>query len=274
MLQLVRNGFIVEKEYRKLTLPEFQRVVGMLGDVRAQMKDLPEIIRSAPREKIAEVLDEGFYWANVYELPLAHLIALLFYALGRVKVLNDAVASENPQAALIAWSENDELEDWDGGEGGQFQKKHIVGLLVALQRNVLSIMLYHKSLAELVEEVREGSDEAFFRAVRVDRSIMACPTFADRIAKAELESDREFFLHLRSALKGPSRKHWEAYKDLRYSLYVLRELGFDQMSDSELEDLLVHKLKLYPNVPSARKNLRKQFTESKKAATPSKRNLR
>lgn len=109
----------------------------------------------------------------------------------------------------------------------------------------------------------------FFKAVRLDRSIITCPTFALRMARAELENDKSFFLHLRSALKGPSKKHWEAYNDLRYALYILRELGFDQLSDAQLEDLLVHKLKLYPNASGARKNLRKQFTESKKFATPS-----
>jgi len=68
-------------------------------------------------------------------------------------------------------------------------------------------------------------------------------------------------------LKGPSKKHWEAYKDLRYAFFILRESGFNQMSDAQLEELLVHQLKLYPDAPGARKNLRKQFKESKKFAT-------
>src|ERR1035441_303498 len=53
----------------------------------------------------------------------------------------------------------------------------------------------------------------------------------------------DLFLHLRSALKGPSRKYMEALKDLRYALAMLREFGFDQLSDAQLEDLLVDKLK-------------------------------
>ena len=54
---------------------------------------------------------------------------------------------------------------------------------------------------------------------------------------------------------------------MRYSLAVLRELGFDAMSDAELEHLLVDVLKVYPKSWSARKNLRKQYTESKKIRT-------
>jgi len=194
----------------------------------------------------------------------------LFCALGRVRKLSEISKSLDPNQAAFDWIGNDDIDDWNGGEGGIYQKKHIIGLTVALQRNILSIMLFHRTLDKMVEEVRAGKVASLFQAVRLDRSIVACPTFADRIAKAELENDKPFFIHLRSAMKGPSKKHWEAYKDLRYALYLLRELGFNQMSDAQLEDLLVHKLKLYPNVPSSRKNLRKQFTESKKISTTSK----
>jgi len=125
-------------------------------------------------------------------------------------------------------------------------------------------MLYKRSLCALVAEIREGDDNALFDAVRVDRSAVSCPTIAARISQAELLGEKRFFLRLRSALKGPSKKHWEGYRDLRYSLAVLREMGFDQLSDAELEHLLVDVLKVYPKSYTARKNLRKQYSESKK----------
>lgn len=259
-----------EKEYGNLSLDQFKRIVKELPEIRSQMQELPELIRTTPKERISEILDKEFFWAAVYELPFHHQIALLFCALGRAQKLIDISKQPDPNQAALDWSENDDIDDWNGGEGGIFQKKHIIGLTLALQRNILSIMLFHRTLDKMVEDVRSGKVESLFQAVRLDRSIVACPTFADRIARAELENDKMFFRHLRSSLKGPSKKHWEAYKDLRYALCMLRELGFNQMSDAQLEDLLVHKLKLYPDVPSARKNLRKQFTASRKIATTSK----
>lgn len=258
------------KEYGKLSFDQFQQIVRGLPEIRSQMQALPGLIRSAPKAKLNAMLDEGVYWARVYELSFHEQIALLFCALGRTQELSEAAKSDDPSQAALEMFENDEFADWNGGVGGFFSKNDVIGLTVVLQRNILSIMLFHRTLDKLVEDVRAGSDESFFKAVRLDRSIITCPTFALRMARAELENDKAFFLHLRSALKGPSKKHWEAYNDLRYALYMLRELGFDQLSDAQLEDLLVHKLKLYPNVPCARKNLRKQFTESKKFATPSK----
>ncbi len=259
-----------EKEYGKLSLDQFKSLTNELPEIRNQMQELPKLIQSTSKDKINEILDRGFYWANVYEFPFHEQLALLICALGRATKLHEAALSNDPTQAAIDMFKNDEFDDWNGGEGGVFQKKDVIGLTIALKRNILSIMLFHRTLDKMVEDVRAGIDTSLFQAVRIDRSIVACLTFADRIAKADLENDKAFFLHLRSALKGPSKKHWEAYKDLRYALYVLRESGFNQMSDAQLEDLLVHKLRLYPNVPSARKNLRKQFTESKKISTTSK----
>lgn len=259
-----------EKEYNNLSFDQFKQLVSKLPEVRSQMKELPKLICSAPKDKINKILDQGLYWAGVYELSFDEQLALLFCALGRTKELSEAAKSPDPTQAALSMFENDDIDDWDGGLGGLFNKNDVIGLTVALQRNILSIMLFHRTLDKMVNDVRDGNDESLFKAVRLDRSIVTCPTFAFRIAKAEFKNDKDFFRHLRSALKGPSKKHWEAYKDLRYAFFILRESGFDQMSDAQLEDLLVYKLKLYPNDPGARKNLRKQFTESKKKSTTSK----
>jgi len=181
--------------------------------------------------------------------------------------LHNAAQSDDPTQAAFSMFQNVKYETWKGGLDGLFEIGDVVALFTALRRNVLSIMLFHRTLNAMVDEVRNGNDDSLFDAVRIDRSIITCPTFALRISKAEIRNDKKFFIRLRSSLKGPSKKHWEAYKDLRYAFFILRESGFNQMSDAQLEELLVHQLKLYPDAPGARKNLRKQFTESKKFST-------
>ncbi len=256
-----------EKEYGKLSLDQFKRIIDELPEIRKQIQEVPELVKSAQKVKIDEILGDGICWANVYEMPFDEQIALLICAMGRAKALHEAAQSKDPVQAAIDTFMTDEFEYWDGGEGGIFSMRDIVGLTIALQRNILSIMLFHRTLDKLVDETKAGDDSSLFKAIRIDHSIVACDTFAARISRAELEGDKLFFRHFRSALKGPSKKHWEAYKDLRYALCILRESGFNTMSDAQLEDLLVYKLKLYSNTPGARKNLRKQFTESKKFST-------
>ena len=257
----------MEKEYGKLTEDQFKRLVRKLPELRKQGGELQQAFRSASKEKLHEILGDGVWWAPLYELSLVQVLALLFHVLDQAEWLKRIAQSPDPQEEALKWIEIDEDLEWNGGPGGVYSKGDVVALLTALQRNILSIMVYKRSLCSLIEEAGAGNDDCLFDAIRLDRTIVTGLTAAARISKAELLGEKLFFIRLRSALKGPSRKHWEGYQDLRYSLALLRELGFDQMSDAQLEHLLVDVLKVYPKSYSARKNLRKQYYESKKIKT-------
>lgn len=206
-------------------------------------------------------------WGDIYELPYLEQLALLFVILGLHKPIMEAVRTDDPQEEVLSWLVADSrLDRWYEQNESKINKKYLLWLVVVLQRNILSIMLYHKSMGALVEDVRNGIEESFFKAVRVDKTVLLCPTFADRLSRAELFGEKEFFTHLRSALKGPTKKHMAAIQDLRYSIAMLREMGFEDFSDKELERLFIH-TKLYPNNVNALKNLRKHIQESRKFST-------
>ncbi|MBX9810951.1 MAG: hypothetical protein K2Y16_04975 [Burkholderiales bacterium] len=253
-----------EKQYGKLTADQFRRLIRKLPEFRSESKAFHEELRAASPEKLREVLGDGIWWAPLYEMPFAEVVALMVCAIGQADYLKEAVQSPDPQEIVLAeWEKLADSADMEHVPK-DVTKADLIAIASALQRNVLSIMLYKRSLCSLVAEAKEGNDSALFEAVRVDQSAVTCPTLAVRITRAVLLGEKQFFIRLRSALKGPSRKHWEGYQDLRYSLAILREMGFDQLSDAELEHLLVDVLKVYPKTYTARKNLRKQYTESKK----------
>jgi hypothetical protein len=210
----------------KLSIEEFKDIVRMLPEVRESIGEMPTLIKKASNEKLSKIFSEDFIWSGLYELSLEEFLAVFIYSIGKVNDLRDAAASENPsQAFLQKASEWDLEEDLTLPEG--IEERHLVFLTYVLQRQILSIMLFHRPLSRLVSEAATGNLDSLFLAVRLDRSVLTCPTVATRIAKAELIGDGRFFLHLRSALKGPLGKHWEAYKDLRYAFALLREVGFD-----------------------------------------------
>lgn len=253
-----------QKEYGKLTVEQFKALISRLPEIRKQQGELADIVRAVPKARLEELLPKDYYWADVYELSFIDHMALLLMAMDKLEFIHQAAQSDDPQQVVLDDLDMPDDGEWNGGWQGLFEKADLIGLVAALQRTILSIMVYQKPLSTLVEEVRQGNNDALFDAVRLDRSMMACPTFAARISKAELSRDNHFFLRLRKALKGPSQKHWQSYQDLRYALFVLRDLGFDKLSDDQLENLLVHQLKVYPNSFNAKKNLRKQYTLSKK----------
>ena len=262
-----------EKEYGKLSEDQFRRLIARLPELRKESTEFDAARASFSKERFREFFPEGFVWGAVYERPFAEHIALLFMALDEgCKYLEVLASSEDPQEKILQDMEllgtDFDPDTWRGGYGGLFNKADVCGLAISLQRTVLSVMLYQRTLSGLVQEVRDtDSSEALFNAVRIDRSIVAAPTIAHRIARAEWRNDKAFFLRLRSAMKGPQQKHWEAYKDLRYSLFALRELGLRDLTDAQLEHLLVRVLKVYPSTPGVAKNLRRQYQLSKKLAT-------
>lgn len=259
------------KEYGKLSLEQFKLLVQKLPELRKKLREPPKLLHSIPENEKSDVLGDGLSWSNVYEKSFNEQLALLICALGRAEKLHEAAISDDPVQAAVNLFGNDKFDDFNGGNNSVSQKRNIIGLIIALKRNFLSIMLFDRTLDKLVNEVRSGIDDSLFLAVSIDRSIMACPVIADRIARAELENDENFFHELSNALiNGPSEKYWESYKDLRYSFFLLRDSGVDQVAAAQLEDLFVHKLELYSDTPGARRNLRDLFTKSKKRSTASK----
>jgi len=257
----------MEKEFGKLTHEQFAGLVSRLPELRGQMRELPLLLREK-QDRFHEVFGESDYsWGTIYEYPFLEQIALLFVLVGLHIPLHEAAQSDDPQEVVSHWDdEGGRLDAWFNANENRIDKKHLLWLAVVLQRNVLSIMLYHKSMGALVEEVRQGNDSALFDAVRVDRSVLLAGPCADRLSRAEITNDKEFFQHLRSALKGPSKKHMEAIQDLRYSIVALRECGFDDFSDAALERLFIT-TRLYPDNAGAMKNLRKHIQLARKITT-------
>jgi hypothetical protein len=253
-----------QKEFGKLTTEQFKSLIQTLPEIRKESSSLAEAVRNIPEDRFNEMLKKDFYWALVYELSFVEHLSFLLLALDKLEFIKSVSKSADPTKCLLDSLETDDDYQWNGGWNGLFDKQDLVGLVYSLQRTILSIMIYQKTLNQLVEEVRQGLDDSLFDAVRLDRSIVAAPTIAARIARAELRQDKRFFERLRSAIKGPSQKHWEAYKDLRFALYTLRDLGFDNLTDDQLVDLLVNQLKVYPDTFGAKKNLRKQYNQSRK----------
>jgi hypothetical protein len=262
VVQVSEGESLMGKEYGKLTAEQFKEFIGKMPELRDHQGRMSRMLRELPGDKFKELMQEGFNWAEVYEFSFAEHIAICVIAFGQLPLLEEiGRAPDAQQAILESWGREVRDEDIPAA----FEAGQLVGLAFSLQRTILSVMLFQRSLSGLVQDVRDNDNmDSMFNAIRVDRTVMSCTTFADKIARAELRQDKRFFLRLRNALKGPSLKHWAAYCDLRYSLFVLRELGFDSMSDAQLEKLLVHTLKVYPDTPAARKNLRAQYQRSKK----------
>lgn len=258
----------MEKKFGKLTYDQFACLVRTLPEIRSQSNELTKLYQANPK-RFNELLGDGsISWGGIYEKPFQEQMAVLFVLIGLNVPVHEAAQALDPQEEVMRWcEENGPLDAWYESVKETIEWKYLIWLCIVLQRNILSIMLYHQSLGGLVEAVRNGDDSAFFKAVRVDRTVLLAPTCADRLSRAELVNDKAFFGHLRSAMKGPTQKHMVAIQDLRYSIVALRECGFDGFTDKNIEQLFI-RTRLYPNNAGALKALRKHINLARKIQPP------
>lgn len=146
---------VTGKEFGKLTHEQFSSLVARLPEVRGQMKELPELMQKK-KDRLHELLGpENYSWGNIYALPFLNQMAWLFVLLGLHIPLHEAALSNDPQETVLRWTDaNSALDTWYEARENDIEWKHLMWLTVVLQRNILSIMLYHQSIGALVESVR------------------------------------------------------------------------------------------------------------------------
>lgn len=236
----------------EVTEEHIRRLVAHLPAFRKETAEVEKLLQTLSPERRGRIFSADFSWSLVYELPMPQHLILIFGAMGYLGIVERVVrGQEDALGAMLSFMEEviakDDEPEWSGGDGGMFKEEDVVGLTVGLIRQFESVQTFGKYLSELVEDVRGDKDESFFKAIRVDRTVMSCPTFAARLARAELQGDKEFFRLLGNALKGRWEKPWDSYNDARVLLQILHEGKLlDTLSvGAEANRLFIDELKVY-----------------------------
>lgn len=254
----------MQKIYGKLTADQFKAFVKYLPKLRAMAKELAELLRDTPNEKLQKFYKTAPVWADLYELSFLQLVVSGINSMGLAPRMEQAIASDNTYQFLQADLENDFCDVPEPVVSLDVLLRHVMPIWYSLQ----SISYYGCSLSGLVALVRDhGDTDAVFKAVSIDPTVMNCPTIAAVIAKAQLARDADFREKLATALKGPSKKIMASLQDMRFSFFVLRELGINDLSEEDLRDLMVGGLGVYADTPSSGKNLSEAYRKSKNQKT-------
>lgn len=252
------------KKYGKLTSAQFRSFVDQLPAFQSMAEEMRKLMQDTSDAKWNEILKEDYSWAWVYEFPFVFHLAIATYAFGLKEWLSEVAASPDPQQRVLDDLHKELSEDFHA----DVEVQHGMGLVVSLTRTMQSVLMHGRSLSALIQEVRDNNDfDCLFKAIKVDRTVVNCPTVADCIAKAELRNDKAFFRRLSNAFNGPSQKEWVGLAGMKFSFNVLREFELNDLSDDELEQLMVHTLDVYKDVPGARKNLRMHYQNFRKFKT-------
>ncbi|MEH6625427.1 MAG: hypothetical protein V7739_03205 [Motiliproteus sp.] len=235
---------MVEKEFGKLTRGQAKQAYASLHEMNEEVKDLEQL--ASETTNLDELVTS---WAEWYEQPFVNNLVYFVLSLGLGEELKRVSNAPDPQQAFFDFFQSDLADSIPAEDFDVEQKQVVTSLLMGLLGQINSIKQYSQPLSVLVEKASQGDLDSLFRAVTIDRVVVACPSIAKQIAMAQMVGDESFMNRLSKAITRtkPVRPKLQ-YDDFRYMLEaVVDGVGIESFSSTELEDLLKHELELYTN---------------------------
>ncbi len=255
------------KQFGRLSTDQIRQLIALMPVFEALRNEFLADVKTKPKAKAA-VEEDGVWWALLYELPIEQHLAVLLKAIGMGKLVQEAVRSDDPQGEILKmWTDDSVLDQLEPVEG--FKLFHAINVAMSLERSLDSLLVWGRYINELVAAAREGDDASLFKAVRIDPSVVSCPSVGVRISKATILGEKKFLRALGRALEGRTQRQARYLRNVRLAIQTLREVGVESISDEQLRDLFLKKPEIYKAPPSAspEKALRKHFYASKRKST-------
>jgi len=93
--------------------------------------------------------------------------------------------------------------------------------------NYLALMVHGRTICQLVADALGGDDDAYRRAVQIDRTVHSLPYFQDRLLKAQFSNDAHFLKTVGDSLKRPILSSKIRYRTLCLTFAILEDV-FDK----------------------------------------------
>ncbi len=240
-----------QKTYGGFSLSTLKKLRSILTKLRKVPDETRRLVQSKP-EKVDKLLPADFSWAEYYELDVKEFNIVRLAVMGLLEPLAQA-AKEGMnlnqfmvEEAIRSMESEEDEEDYTGGHSGLFTMEDVFAVHYANMGMLLGVFYYGHYMNDLVAMAKSGNDDAFFRAVRVDQTVLACPSFAARLTRAHMFGDKYFKLRLRHAMKAKPHEALLMHQDLRFMLQIMHELNaLPELTLSEADLLFIHELKLY-----------------------------
>lgn len=243
------------KMYGDFSLSTLKKLRALLPKLRKLSEENRKLAQSK-REKIEKLLPPDFTWAELYELSPQEMNIVSMTVIGLLEPLaqaaregmnlNEFLVNEAIRSSLETDGEND--GNYDGGHGGLFKIHDLFAVNQANLGMMLGLFYYGYYTNDLVAMAKNGNDDAFFKAVRIDQTVLFCSSFAARLSRARMFGDKHFLLRLHRATKSKPHEALLMNQDLRFMLQLMHEAKvLPNLTLSETDLLFIHELKLYSN---------------------------
>ena len=239
----------MEKEFGKLTKQQFSEVYALFVLAGSLKKELVEESKAHKNNRVLRALDCVSPWACWYDLPYEKHLAIFLIAIGLSDELHEITSKEDPQAAAIELAQKDDSRTLGSDDISDKELGLISSLMISNSFQMESMSIHGESLSQLLESAKEGDEDALFRGIWVDRSLLHNPWVKNRIQIATFHEDRSFLSELSRAIsRSRPRKSKPEMDDLRFMHQVLEDsMGRKKLTFEKQYELLVDDLELYPD---------------------------
>lgn len=235
----------------KLTSEDLIVLLTLIPVYEEIIKDGQKTIRKK-RDKIFTPQSMSSSWHHLYELSYNEHLARFIVDIGQVEEVKEMAASDNPpQAGIAALKEAIESEDGldlELDDESRLGLSLILGVTHSLSLNFKSLLTFGLYINELVAIVREGGkerDKALFNAIKIDPTVIGCPSISRRISQAILEDDQDFMKGLKKAFQGKfTKRENRVYQLQRLITQILLETNAPALGAEDLYKLFVEQLKI------------------------------
>jgi hypothetical protein len=255
-------------KYGKLTAIDLKQLLGILpivDQVKAEMDDV--LLENQTNLNVHDISIER--WSHLYELSYNQHLSFFIKAFDLEDQLIQKHKQPNLNKAIIeeGFLDQTNFNEETPKEQIAAQLPSWIGLTYSLFFTIKSLMVFGSYLNELIAIARDSqnaikADQALLKAIKIDPSVMGCPTASARISHATVMKDKKFLKKLTNAVNGKlGQREAKNYQHIRLILQVLFEARADKLNDKDLKELFVNQLNLYSDSQhTAEKNLR-EFTD-------------
>ncbi len=193
-------------------------------------------------------------WCHLYELPLLQHAMQGISFLGDSDVVQRLASSENQirEAQSLIDQVSADIDAWEPSSEEKAELRRslaaIYSLGFSLTNTFRSLMVYGVYLNDLIAVVRKGGEDAgkaLLSAVKIDPTVVGCPSAIVYISQKTLLEDKKFLGKLGRAISGglTASEQWRLDK-VRLVLQVLHETKAKHLSGPDLYQLFVDELEI------------------------------
>lgn len=243
----------IEKEFGKLSSDDIRLFLGYFPQVSGQFEESEASLHEDSGLLFAPDAEKAV-WCHFYEKSIKEHLALVLHTFGSLdllKALGDAPNQITGLPELLDSLQRD-LDNYEPTEEEAvvLRKRSVLfyGLSYSLYCSLRSLQIFGLYLNELIARVRVGGktgDKALLQAVKIDPTVLACPSVVPRISQAVLLKDQKFLGAVQRAMSGKlTKREQRNYQSMRITLQILHETGAQKLSEPALYELFVEELKL------------------------------